>query len=66
MIVKLDDDIVVNIEKVSFIGTRDNVVVVDGVGLTLHDPKNIAVIKKAFEWMNSTSLYDKNLKRINK
>jgi len=64
MILNLDDEIIIDTDRISLITMDDKTIVVDGVlmyGGFIE--KYIDVIAKAFKWQHQTHMYNKELKR---
>ena len=62
MIVKVDDSLIVDIDKVSLCYKPNNLIIVEGFGVSI-SPKDFEIINKAFIWQHKTHMYNKELKR---
>jgi len=64
MILNIDDEIFIDIDKISAIMPKDKFVVLDGCALALTNEEQVAIILKAYQQKTKPYLYDKELKRI--
>jgi len=63
MILNLDNDVFIDMDKVSAVVPADKFVVVDGVLLNILKDDYIVIIADAFKWQHQTHMYNKELKR---
>ena len=57
-------DMIIDIDKVTFIHDTEQMVCVDGQGVHLRFNDDFEAVKKAYDWNTRTFQYDKNLNRI--
>jgi hypothetical protein len=63
MILNLNDELFIDIDKVSLVIPEDGIVAVEGFGLQLTNKEYAKIIAKAFKWQHQTHMYNKELKR---
>jgi hypothetical protein len=63
MILNLDDEILLDVDKVSAVIPASKYIVVGGTKVTILKEKYLAAIVKAFKWQHQTHMYNKELKR---
>ena len=64
MVLNLDNDVFIDMDKVSAVVPADKFVVVDGVLLNILKDDYIVSIADVFKWQHQDHTYDKNLKKI--
>jgi len=64
MILNIDNDIHIDMDKVSAILPRSKYIVIDGTKVTILKDEYMNIIIKAFQYIHKSYTYDKNLKRI--
>jgi phosphatidylserine/phosphatidylglycerophosphate/cardiolipin synthase-like enzyme len=57
-------DMVIDIDRVSFVHETERMVVVEGQGINLRFEDDFNAIRRAFEWEHQDHMYDENMKRI--
>jgi len=63
MILNLDNDVFIDMDKVSAVVPADKFVVVDGALLNILKDDYIVIIANAFKWQHQGHTYNKELKR---
>lgn len=63
MILNLDDNILIDMDRVSAVVPGDKFIVIDGTVLTVQDKNYIEIISDAFKWIHKTHIYTKDLKK---
>ena len=64
MILNLDDDFLINMDKVVAVVPQDRFVVLEGTVLTIERDEHLDAITKAFKWIHKSYTHDKNMKKI--
>jgi hypothetical protein len=64
MVLNLDDEILIDMDKVSAVLPGSKYIIVDGTKMTILKEKNMNSIIDIFKWQHQSYMYDKNKKRI--
>ena len=64
MILNVDDEIFIDVDKISAIMPKDKFVVLDGCALALTNEEQVNIILKAYKQNAKAYMYDKELKKI--